>query len=86
LDERVTLNKVALEFELGVSASVRISPSADSPGIVGAPTGGVFRVPTLMSGGLARPLDYKPPITITITTYLSLSLRPLSLLEREIDQ
>ena len=69
LDERVTPNKVTLEFELGVSASVRISPSVDSPGIVGPPTstGGVFRVPTLMSGGLARPLDYKPPITITIT-------------------
>jgi hypothetical protein len=41
------------------------SLSVDSPWIVGVPTGGTFIVRTIC--GFVRPVDFKPPITITIT-------------------
>ena len=46
-NERMALNKAVLKFELGVLESVRISPSVDSPWIVGLCAGQRFLVPTL---------------------------------------
>jgi hypothetical protein len=44
-----------------------VSLSIDSPGIVRISTGEIFSAHTI--GVLVRPLDFKPPITITLPVH-----------------
>jgi len=64
-DESGALHKADLTFWLKRLGEYGPLLNIASPGIVGSPTGGLFPVP--FSCALVKPLDSKPPITITIT-------------------
>jgi hypothetical protein len=67
-NEREAPNKAYLDFRYAIQG-FRASLSIDSLGIVRISTGEIFLVPTV-GGLLVRPLDFKPPITITIIALL----------------